>query len=63
MSELLQSLSVEQLSLAFQVISQAENNSEVEVPPELENLSSEDWLKLDYLLNSLLKERELSSLH
>ena len=62
MDELIESLSLEQLSLAFQVLG-AEKFKQVSIPQELQWLSQEDWTKLDYLLDEVMKEKAQSSVH
>jgi hypothetical protein len=58
---LLQNLSTEQLSLAFQLLHREELVQEL--PKELENLSLEDWKHVNLLLHLLMQEKQLSSLH
>ena len=60
---LLHNLTPEQLSLALQVIWESENKQEILVPQELQNLSAEDWMRLDLLWAALLLEKKASSLH
>jgi len=53
-------LSVKQVELALQCLAQPEW---VELPSELENLSVEDWMLLEWLLERLMSEREHNVLH
>ena len=59
MSSNLQNLSNQQLSLALQWLSNAEQYP----PEELQHLSPVEWMLLEGLLNSLMSEREYSQLH
>jgi len=53
-------LSVKQVELALQCLAQPEW---VELPSELENLSVEDWMMLEWLLERLMAEREHNVVH
>jgi hypothetical protein len=58
-------LTPDQLSLALQILAKSSGKEglEVEVPPELEDLTSEDWLQLDEVLEILMLERGQAVLH
>ena len=60
MDKLLQNLSLEQLSLAFQVL---QNAKEMLVPQELQYLSQEEWVWLECLLDELMAEKDSVSVH
>jgi hypothetical protein len=53
-------LSVKQVELALQCLAQPEWEK---MPPELESLSMEDWMLLEWLLAYLMSEREHNQVH
>jgi hypothetical protein len=36
---------------------------EIEVPESLQNLSAEDWMRLDLLLETLMSEKKILGVH
>ena len=60
----LHNLTPEEMSLAFRVISLMEQSElEIEVPESLQNLSAEDWMRLDLLLETLMSEKRILGVH
>ena len=60
----LHNLTSEEVSLAFQVLTLLEQQqSEIEVPEKLQSLSAEDWMRLEFLLETLLSEKKVLGVH